>query len=91
MAPVIQENVCSSVVACALPILCLLFFLCPNDIHVTILLYHYTIIVFHYTIILLYYYITIIHYSIILLYYNTTILIYYHNALLLFLLQDNLR
>ena len=66
MAPVIQEHVCSSVVACALPILCLLFFLCPNDIHVSILLYYYSI--------LLYYYTTTLLYCTILLYYYTTIL-----------------
>ena len=83
MAPVIQENVCSSVVACALPILCLLFFLCPNDIHVTILLYHYIIIVYHYTTLLLYYYNILLYYTIILLYYYTNILPKYFTTILL--------
>ena len=81
MAPVIQENVCSSVVACALPILCLLFFLCPNDIHVTILLYHYTIIVYHYIIILLYYYSTFLYHTIMLLHYYTTKTLYYYTTI----------
>ena len=81
MAPVIQENVCSSVVACALPILCLLFFLCPNDIHVTILLYHYTIIVYHYTFILLYYYSILLYYTIIILNEDTTKILYYYTTI----------
>ena len=83
MAPVIQEHVCSSVVACALPILCLLFFLCPNDIHVTILLYYYNILLYYYIIILLYYIIILYYYIMILLYYQNNILLYYYIIILL--------